>query len=304
LNLSVATTTGLTAGANAYGGTHAPDIVGNIRVDQAWGLFQISAAGHEVDGSYNILSAGGAPNNLSEISGHPDTKWGGAVMAALNVKNLPTGPGDDIKIDATYSKGDTKEVFASTIAAPNFAMFGGSSRGYQSIGIGQTADAVYSPVGLVAGGGGLAGAGGTGDLKLVSAFGVRGAFNHNWNPYWSSSLFGAYAGERFGGNSADITTAKGQWCASYMTANKLVVGGTASADFTCNPDFNISQVGVITRWTPVANLTFSGEVGWFHLDQKMTGTATLTPTAPKPAAVYEYKDQDTAYLQLRVQRNF
>ena len=30
------------AGANAYGGTHAPDIAGNIRVDQAWGLFQIS----------------------------------------------------------------------------------------------------------------------------------------------------------------------------------------------------------------------------------------------------------------------
>src|SRR6186713_1846498 len=29
------------AGANAYAGTHAPDIVGNIRVDQAWGLFQI-----------------------------------------------------------------------------------------------------------------------------------------------------------------------------------------------------------------------------------------------------------------------
>ena len=32
------------AGANAYGGTHVPDIAGNIRVDQAWGLFQISAA--------------------------------------------------------------------------------------------------------------------------------------------------------------------------------------------------------------------------------------------------------------------
>ena len=34
---------------NAYGGTHAPDIVGNIRVDQAWGLFQISAAAHRSD---------------------------------------------------------------------------------------------------------------------------------------------------------------------------------------------------------------------------------------------------------------
>ena len=39
--------------ANAYGGTHAPDIVGNIRVDQAWGLFQISAAAHLVNASYN-----------------------------------------------------------------------------------------------------------------------------------------------------------------------------------------------------------------------------------------------------------
>jgi hypothetical protein len=310
LNLSVAGNT-QTAGAWAYGGTHVPDIVGNIRVDQAWGLFQLSAAGHEVDASYNDLSAAGAPNALSEISGHPDTKWGGAVMAALNVKNLPTGPGDDIKIDATYSHGDTKEVFASTAATPNFIMFGGSNRAYQSIGFGQTADAVYLPTGLAAGGNGLAGAGGTGDLKLVDAWGVRGAFNHNWDPYWSSSLFGAYASERFGGSATDITTAKGQWCASYMTANKLGTPGApvnVSGDFSCNPDFNVAQVGVITRWTPVKNLTFSAELGFFHLDQKMTGvigTATgVTPSAPKPTTAYEFKDQDTAYLQLRVQRNF
>ena len=31
--------------ANAYGGTHAPDIVGNIRIDQAWGLWQIRPRG-------------------------------------------------------------------------------------------------------------------------------------------------------------------------------------------------------------------------------------------------------------------
>jgi hypothetical protein len=308
LNLSIGTTSGLSTAAQAYGGVHAPDIVGNIRVDQAWGLFQISAAGHEVDGSYNILTAGGAPNNLSEISGHPSDKWGGSVMAALNIKNLPTGAGDDFKIDATYAKGDTKNVFATTVSAPNFVMFGSSGRAYQSIGIGQTADAVYSPVGLASGGNGLAATaanpGGTGDLKLVTAFGVRGAFNHNWDPYWSSSLFGAYAGLRYGGSSTDLTTGAGQWCASYIFANKLNVAANHSADFSCNPDFNVAQVGVITRWTPVKNLTFSGEVGWFHLDQKMTGAAFLTPTAPKPAAVYEFKDQDTAYLQLRVQRNF
>ena len=46
---------------NAYAGIHAPDVVGNIRVDQAWGLFQFSGALHEVSGSYNILNTVPAP---------------------------------------------------------------------------------------------------------------------------------------------------------------------------------------------------------------------------------------------------
>jgi hypothetical protein len=224
LNLGVAGSA-TAAGAFAYGGTHAPDVVGNVRVDQAWGLFQISAAAHEVDASYNILGAGGAPTALSEISGQPDTKWGGAVMAALQVKNLPTGAGDDIKIDVSYAKGDTKEVISTAGASPSFAMFGGSTRGYQSIGFGQTSDAVYAPVGLALGGTGAASTaaspGGTGDIKLVDAYGIRGAFNHNWDPYWSSSLFGSAAAVRYHGTAGigtafgDLTSAKGQWCASY-----------------------------------------------------------------------------------------
>jgi len=116
-NLSIGlSSTGTGVIASAYGGTHAPDIVGNIRVDQAWGLFQISGAAHEVSGSYNLLNtvgvpagatglAGAAPTSLSEISGHPDTKWGGAVQGALQIKNIPTGAGDDIKVDASFAKG-------------------------------------------------------------------------------------------------------------------------------------------------------------------------------------------------------
>src|SRR5438093_947549 len=129
-------------GSNAYAGTHAPDIVGNIRVDQAWGLFQLSAAAHEVNASYNTLGAGGVPTALSEISGHPETKWGGSVMAALNIKNLPTGVGDDIKIDASYAKGTTKNVIATSGSSPNFAMFGRIGFGYQSVGFGATTDGV------------------------------------------------------------------------------------------------------------------------------------------------------------------
>src|SRR5580765_4438907 len=91
-NLGIPSAIGVNGtGSNAYAGVHSPDIVGNIRVDQAWGLFQLSAAAHEVNGSYNLLNtappppggtglAGAAPIVGSEISGHPETKWGGSVM--------------------------------------------------------------------------------------------------------------------------------------------------------------------------------------------------------------------------------
>jgi hypothetical protein len=96
--------------------------------------------------------------------------------------------------------------------------------------------------------------------------------------------------------------AKANMCANYLP------GKAPSADYSCNPDYNASQLGVVTRWVPVKNLTFSAEVMWFHLDQKFTGTAALTPAAPKPGvaqgARYEFKDQDTVHLQLRAQRNF
>jgi hypothetical protein len=42
----------------------------------------------------------------------------------------------------------------------------------------------------------------------------------------------------------------------------------------------------------------------FHLNQNFNGAALLTPSAPKPIAVYEFKDQDTVALNVRVQRNF
>jgi Porin subfamily len=269
---------------NAYAGVHAPDLVGNIRIDQAWGLFQLSGALHEVDASYNVLTSAALPTPASELSGHPTTKWGGSVMAALQIKNIPTGAGDDIKIDASYARGDTKNVISTSATSPSFAMFGSTSRAgaYQSYGVGYTSDGVYVP---------------GGPIILTEAYGVRGAFNHNWDPYWSSSLFGSYSAVRYNG------AATAAYCGAFAAP---VTGRAFSGDFTCNPDFNVSQLGVVTRWTPVKNLTFSAEVMWFHLDQRMTGAILMQPgaTSPKPSAVYEFKDQDTVSLNVRVQRNF
>jgi len=210
----------------------------------------------------------------------------------LQIKNIPLGPGDDFKIDATYTKGDLKQVISTSATSPNpFTMFGGASNpgSYQSIGFGAVSDAVYAPAGL---GGPLAGA--DGNLHLTSAWGVRGAYNHNWDPYWSSSLFGGYAQVHYD------NTAKFFICSTFVAARLTGV----SSDFSCNPDFNVAMVGLVTRWTPVTNLTFSAEVLYFNLDQKFTGSATFTPTAPKPIAQYDFKDQNTVALNVRVQRNF
>src|SRR3954467_8006294 len=232
--------------ANAYGGVHYPDLVGNIRVDQAWGLFQISGALHEVNASYNVLNttavpagatglAGAAPTGFSEINGHPDSKVGGSVMVALQIKNIPTGPGDDIKFDASWAKGDTQNVISTSGGSPSFAIFGAKGGGsnntgsYDTVGFGATTDAVFLP----------AFAGGDGTLHLTEAYGIRGAFNHNWDPYWSTSVFGSYSSVRYDG------TTQPNLCAVYTP------GKAVSADFICNPDFNISMLGAVTRWTPV-----------------------------------------------------
>jgi len=296
--------------ANVYGGQKAPDIVGNIRVDQAWGVFQISGAAHLVNPAYygtnpNVLSALGSPfpgipaSSGSELTGHPDSKWGGAVMAALQIKNLPTGAGDDIKIDASYSRGNTKNVISTSAASPSFAMYSGTglAGAYQSVGFGYTSDAVF---------GGTNGLLPTAtQLQLTTAYGIRGAFNHNWDPFWSSSLFGSYSAVRYN------DTAKVLLCAQYTTRNAApgVAPGpvpiATSADFSCNPDFNVAQIGLVTRWTPVRNLTFSAEVLYINLDQKFTGSAILSPGGTKPASqVYEYKDQSNLSFNVRAQRNF
>jgi hypothetical protein len=45
---------------NPHAGVHAADVVGDIRVDQAWGLFQISAARRmSLNASYDFLNAVG-----------------------------------------------------------------------------------------------------------------------------------------------------------------------------------------------------------------------------------------------------
>jgi hypothetical protein len=89
-NVIINDTTGLVDG---YSGLTAPDVVGNLRVDQAWGKASIFAASHQ-------LRAG---NNTAGTL-NVDAKYGYAAGAALAV-NLPIAAGGHAVVEATYASG-------------------------------------------------------------------------------------------------------------------------------------------------------------------------------------------------------
>jgi hypothetical protein len=274
-NLTGASATGMIGGGygtNAIGGSRSPNLVGMVRVDQAWGLFQASVAAHD-----NHVAYYGA----TEPTGHPDDKWGWAAQLALSIKNIPTGAGDVINISGVYTDGATRYNFQN-LAGSSYQMFGGSGIAYQSVGFANAPDTVF-----------ITGS----QQETVKTWGFRGAYTHNWDPYWNTALYGAYAQAQYG------TLAKTTLCGVGGT---FVTGASQAGVTGCNPDFAIGQIGLITRWTPVKNLTFSADVNWTHLDQKYSGTVAYAGagTTAKPAAVYELKDQDSIVLLLRAQRNW
>ena len=224
----------------------------------------------------------------TELTGHPDDKWGWAGQLGLSIKNIPTGPGDTINIQGVYTNGATRYNIQDLAgsAGANTIYSGTSLAGaYQSVGLGVAPDTVFAT--------------GT-QQQLVQTWGMRGGFNHNWNPYWSSSVYGAWAAVQYNDTAKALICGIGGVGGSFRSSPL-----SASAVTTCNPDYNIGQVGFITRWTPVKNLTFSGDVTFTHLDQKMAGTVSApSATIGKPAAVYELKDQNTVLLLLRAQRNW
>lgn len=285
LNVTTAAT-GITAAqlasgawTNSYGGNTAPDIVGNIRLDSAAMTAQLSGALHQVHAGYYNPAVG-------EPSGNPKDKFGGAVSLGLQLKNLPTGPGDKLSIDGTYSVGAVKYLISgvtgtATAGAMGFSGFGDASLpgSYGNFAAVTAADAVFG--------------GGT-NLELTTAWGFRGAYVHNWSPTLETSVFGSYTRIDYNGNAS-----------SMICANQAAVAGVTANGYTCNPDFNIWQIGSRTGWTPVRNLTFSAEVMYTVLDQSNTGSVTLPVTAAsKPAGLYDYKDQGIVSGNLRVRRTW
>jgi hypothetical protein len=285
-----------TLGASNYANSIAPDFVGVFRSDNSAYTVQLSAALHDNHvGYYGAPAVTGAPlvgaATGTEVNGHPNDLWGFAVAGGFTLKNLPTGAGDTFNAQAVYTHGATRyniQDLAGGYGAVN--IYGSTSNplAYNSFALNAAPDTVFVN---------------QGSQHAITTYGGQAGFNHNWNPYWSSGFYGAAAAVRY--DDASKLAICGPNGTGVGGSFLIVSNATNTGPGVCNPNYEIYQAGVITRWTPVKGLTFSGDFTWSHIEQHNQGLATFTsPTIGKPTALYEFKSENNVLLLMRAQRVF
>ena len=159
---TAATVAAPTVGAQ-YGNIESPDIVGNLRIDQAWGSAQVMGTYHQV-WEVNHLTAN-ATQTSADASGY-------AFGAGLKFNVPMLGKGDYVLGQFTYSKG------ANQYAGSNMnGGFADSNSDGTVLYVGPSFDAVVT---------------GTGSLDLTTAWSITAGYEHFWNSQWKTSLYGAY----------------------------------------------------------------------------------------------------------------
>jgi hypothetical protein len=266
---------------NAVAGNHVPDVVGNLRLDQAWGSLHFGAAAHEVHGTYY---------GAASSSGHPDATYGYAFTGAFELKNLPTGAGDSFKMEAGFAHGAAKYVWGGTIdtdGAGRFLRPSGTQPG-GSVAFGYVLDGVYS---------GTSAANGT-SITLSNAWEVTAFYEHYWNPAWRTSVFANYSAITYGAGSAQLIAALSNPAQNPAMGSLNVTGG--------NMNYASAQFGTKTSWTPVKDLTISGEFLYSRMIQNLSGTFTNTGaiSGAPTGAVYTLGNQNVYNGAVQIIRSF
>ena len=91
-----------------YGGWQSPDIVGNLRVDQAWGSAQVMGALHQVNAA--LLRRRRRPST----GGIPANKWGWVVGGGIKINAPFISPGDYFITEVNYTQGALKYLWNAT----------------------------------------------------------------------------------------------------------------------------------------------------------------------------------------------
>jgi hypothetical protein len=154
------------ATALGYAGQKMPDVVANVRIDQAWGSAQLSGALHQL----NLINwTNPAPAAGADYVSR-GTKYGWGIQGGLKI-NLPMlAAGDVLWVQAAYAKGAADYAGVTRFVA-DAAPFG-IVRGTVPAG----ADA-YDVAGSV---------------KLSTSWSVLAAFVHNFTPTVQGAVYGSF----------------------------------------------------------------------------------------------------------------
>jgi Porin subfamily len=265
-------------------GQSVPDVVTNLRVDQAWGSAQIMGALHEVAAQYYAGNGtantpcgafpGGTPANNITSCGHPDNKLGWAAGAGLFV-NLPWTKGDTAGVQVNYASGALAYVGmgAGANGGQSFQIFNGNN-----LALGFVTDGVFAN---------------QSDIELTTGWSITAGAEHYWTPALRSSLYGGFMSVHYGDGARNLIC--------RATPAQIGFGPVSN----CDPDVSFWQVGSRTVWNPVRDLDLGIEVLYNRVNTAFAGTATLLANnGPQPAGQYSISDQGAVSAIFRVQRNF
>jgi Porin subfamily len=275
---------GITANAGAYGGFQMPDVVANLRADQAWGSAQIMGAVHQVNANYY----GALPS-----SGHPSDAYGWAVGAGIKLLAPMIAPGDYFQAQVNYTEGALRYVFFTPNT--NWGKVDGNSEAY-----GVMSDAVYGS--NVA----ATGAGGTG-LELTTSWGVNAAYEHFWNKQWKTSAYGGYAAVSYNSTANNMLCA--QEVAGVGVVNAVAQAlGPVWAALGCDNNWSTYWIGSRTQW----NIDSSTYLAVDVLYQRMQSAQGYLGVLPGAVAIGgaaapiigTVADQDNVAVRFRVHRDF
>jgi hypothetical protein len=260
-NASVAGTI-LGAANNGIQPLPAPDVAGNIRVDQAWGSAQIMAAAHNLNPSY--YSPG------LTTSGHPGNDYGWAIGGGFKLANI-TGPKDDLEFQITYGRGAN----SYTSGIMQNAWFGSGN----SVGVGFVSEALYQT--------------GT-SLELSESWSFTAGYQHYWNPQWRTALYGGYSNVSYGATATAMICGAGTGgvmiggAGSVTNCNPDWQAWQVSTRTAWNPHPTL-EIGLDLIYAHL-DTAFGG-----------TGVLAAAAGA-RPAGTYVIEDQDYWALILRVQK--
>jgi hypothetical protein len=261
---------GIVPGGNLsgnYGGFQAPDIVANLRVDQAWGSAQIMGALHQVNTTYFAETP---------ASGHPDDRLGFAVGAGIKLNAPMIGQGDFLQAQVNYTQGALRYVFQTPNT--NWGKVDGSSAGF-----GPLPDAIYGTTffaDTVAT-----------DLQLTTAWNINAAYEHFWNPRWRTSLYGGYAAVTFNDVGNAVACRNGD-SGCDMDWSTWWVGSRTQWNVT--KDF---YLGVDVMYAKLHSADFG-------LSTSFTPAVGVTATSGGSINIVPKTDPDNWQFRFRVHRDF